>query len=97
MLARNFAVMTGVNAGLQCAIKKARGGVEDVKGRRVTCCAARALVPVTTAHFADAAVARSMAASFGAGAAFSLVSTIGAPVRAHADRSPRVRGSGCAD
>ena len=33
MLARNFAVMTGVNAGLQCAIKKARGGVEDVQGR----------------------------------------------------------------
>ena len=35
-LARNFAVMTGVNAGLQCAIKKARGGVEDVKGRCVS-------------------------------------------------------------
>jgi hypothetical protein len=33
VLARNFAVMTGVNAGLQCAIKKARGGVEDVQGR----------------------------------------------------------------
>ena len=45
VLARNFAVMTGVNAGLQCAIQKARGGVEDVKGRRVTCCVACALVP----------------------------------------------------
>ena len=56
VLARNFAVMTGVNAGLQCAIKKARGGVEDVQG--------------------------SMAASFGAGAAFSLVSAIGAPAAA---------------
>jgi hypothetical protein len=33
VLARNFAVMTGVNAGLQSAIKKARGGVEDVQGR----------------------------------------------------------------
>lgn len=40
VLGRNFAVMTGVNAGLQCAIKKARGGVEDVQGRRVTRCAA---------------------------------------------------------
>ena len=27
--------MTGVNAGLQAAIKKARGGVEDVQGRCV--------------------------------------------------------------
>ena len=45
VLARNFAVMTGVNAGLQCAIKKARGGVEDVKGRRVARRAAHALVP----------------------------------------------------
>ena len=35
VLARNFAVMTGVNAGLQAAIKKARGGVEDVQGRCV--------------------------------------------------------------
>jgi hypothetical protein len=41
VLARNFAVMTGVNAGLQCAIKKARGGVEDVQGR----CAPRACGP----------------------------------------------------
>ena len=45
--------MTGVNAGLQCAIKKARGGVEDLAG--------------------------SMASSFGAGAAFSLVSAVGTP------------------
>jgi len=42
VLARNFAVMTGVNAGLQCAIKKARGGVEDVKGRRAATHAAAA-------------------------------------------------------
>lgn len=56
VLGRNFAVMTGVNAGLQCAIKKARGGVEDVGG--------------------------SMAASFGAGACFSLVSAIGTPAAA---------------
>lgn len=61
VLARNFAVMTGVNAGLQCAIKKARGGKEDVQG--------------------------SMAASFGAGAAFSLVSAIGAPVRASCSKA----------
>lgn len=33
--ARNFAVMTGVNAGLSLAIKKARGGVEDVQGKYV--------------------------------------------------------------
>ena len=33
VLGRNFAVMTGVNAGLGCAIKKARGGVDDVQGR----------------------------------------------------------------
>lgn len=30
--ARNFAVMTGVNAGAALAIKHARGGVEDVRG-----------------------------------------------------------------
>uniref|UniRef100_A0A0C9S2Z5 TSA: Wollemia nobilis Ref_Wollemi_Transcript_16138_1217 transcribed RNA sequence n=1 Tax=Wollemia nobilis TaxID=56998 RepID=A0A0C9S2Z5_9CONI len=29
--ARNFAVMTGVNAGITCAMKRARGGVEDVQ------------------------------------------------------------------
>lgn len=30
--ARNFAVMTGVNAGAAMAIKHARGGKEDVRG-----------------------------------------------------------------
>lgn len=30
--ARNLGVFTGVNAGLSCAIKKARGGKEDVWG-----------------------------------------------------------------
>ena len=30
--ARNFAVMTGVNAGLSLAIKRYRGGVEDARG-----------------------------------------------------------------
>ena len=34
VLGRNFAVMTGVNAGLTCLIKKMRNGVEDVQGRR---------------------------------------------------------------
>lgn len=29
--ARNFAVMTGVNAGITCAMKRLRGGVEDVQ------------------------------------------------------------------
>lgn len=29
--ARNFAVMTGVNSGLACAMKRARGGVEDLQ------------------------------------------------------------------
>ncbi|KAJ7534541.1 hypothetical protein O6H91_13G098400 [Diphasiastrum complanatum] len=29
--ARNFAVMTGVNAGLTCAMKRLRGGVEDTQ------------------------------------------------------------------
>eukprot|EP00850_Spirogloea_muscicola_P008824 SM000048S16536 [mRNA] locus=s48:178821:180877:- [translate_table: standard] len=29
--ARNFAVMTGVNAGITCAMKRARGGVEDLQ------------------------------------------------------------------
>eukprot|EP00854_Cymbomonas_tetramitiformis_P017498 gene17498-20835_t len=32
VLGRNFAVMTGVNAGLAVAIKHYRGGVEDYKG-----------------------------------------------------------------
>jgi hypothetical protein len=49
VMARNFAVMTGVNAGLQCAIKKARGGVEDVQGRRV-----RASAFCNEAHAASA-------------------------------------------
>lgn len=30
--ARNFAVMTGVNAGLTMAVKKYRNGVEDARG-----------------------------------------------------------------
>lgn len=30
--ARNFAVMTGVNAGAAMAIKHARGGKDDVRG-----------------------------------------------------------------
>ena len=30
--ARNFAVMTGVNSGLSLAVKKYRGGVDDVRG-----------------------------------------------------------------
>lgn len=30
--AKNFAVMTGVNAGLSLAVKRYRGGVEDVRG-----------------------------------------------------------------
>lgn len=50
--ARNFAVMTGVNAGIATACRKARGGVEDVYG--------------------------TMIAAFGSGAAFSLVSGMGA-------------------
>lgn len=29
--ARNFAVMTGVNSGIACAMKRARGGVEDLQ------------------------------------------------------------------
>ena len=91
VLARNFAVMTGVNAGLQCAIKKARGGVEDVKGR----CAGRRAAEAprrssSAVCHANAAFARSMAASFGAGAAFSVVSAIGAPVRARCAAALRV-------
>eukprot|EP00244_Chara_vulgaris_P001220 TRINITY_DN1191_c0_g1_i1.p1 TRINITY_DN1191_c0_g1~~TRINITY_DN1191_c0_g1_i1.p1 ORF type:complete len:243 (-),score=42.97 TRINITY_DN1191_c0_g1_i1:44-772(-) len=50
--ARNFAVMTGVNAGISCAMRHARKGKEDVKN--------------------------SMVAAFGSGAAFSLVSGVGA-------------------
>lgn len=30
--ARNFAVMTGVNSGLNLAVKKYRGGVDDARG-----------------------------------------------------------------
>ncbi|XP_020106712.1 mitochondrial import inner membrane translocase subunit TIM22-like isoform X2 [Ananas comosus] len=50
--ARNFAVMTGVNAGISCVLRRIRG-VEDVQS--------------------------SMAAAFGSGALFSLVSGMGAP------------------
>ncbi|KAJ6820985.1 uncharacterized protein M6B38_332745 [Iris pallida] len=53
--ARNFAVMTGVNAGISCVMKRIRG-VEDVQG--------------------------SMAAAFGSGAMFSLVSGMGGPNQA---------------
>ncbi|KAI8475908.1 MAG: hypothetical protein J3K34DRAFT_17793 [Monoraphidium minutum] len=56
--ARNLGVFTGVNAGASLAIKKARGGKEDVWG--------------------------SMAASFGAGVAFSLVSGVPNPLQAAA-------------
>lgn len=50
--ARNFAVMTGVNAGISCVMKRVRGK-EDVQS--------------------------SMAAAFGSGAIFSLVSGMGGP------------------
>jgi hypothetical protein len=50
--ARNFAVMTGVNAGITCVLKRIRGK-EDVQS--------------------------SMAAAFGSGAIFSLVSGMGGP------------------
>ncbi|CAI7866146.1 unnamed protein product, partial [Closterium sp. NIES-54] len=36
--ARNFAVMTGVNAGITAAMKRARGGVEDLQTRCVLGC-----------------------------------------------------------
>lgn len=35
--ARNFAVMTGVQAGITCAMKRARGGVEDIQTRCSFC------------------------------------------------------------
>lgn len=50
--ARNFAVMTGANAGISCVMRRIRG-VEDVQG--------------------------SMAAAFGSGALFSIVSGMGSP------------------
>ncbi|KAG8064417.1 hypothetical protein GUJ93_ZPchr0004g38234 [Zizania palustris] len=50
--ARNFAVMTGANAGISCVMRRIRG-VEDVQG--------------------------SMAAAFGSGALFSIVSGMGTP------------------
>ncbi|XP_050238828.1 chloroplastic import inner membrane translocase subunit HP30-2 [Mercurialis annua] len=53
--ARNFAVMTGVNAGISCVMKRIRGK-EDVQS--------------------------SMAAAFGSGAMFSLVSGMGGPNQA---------------
>ncbi|XP_058786659.1 chloroplastic import inner membrane translocase subunit HP30-2-like [Vicia villosa] len=53
--ARNFAVMTGVNAGITCVLKRLRGK-EDVQS--------------------------SMAAAFGSGALFSLVSGVGGPNQA---------------
>ncbi|XP_020245427.1 uncharacterized protein LOC109823562 [Asparagus officinalis] len=53
--ARNFAVMTGVNAGISCVMKRIRG-VEDLES--------------------------SMAAAFGSGAMFSLVSGMGGPNQA---------------
>lgn len=70
--------MTGVNAGLAAAIKKARGGVEDVQGR----CVFSAFLSPLTQHRATADTSsfhRSMMASFGAGTCFQLVSTLGAP------------------
>ena len=48
--ARNFAVMTGVQAGLSLAIKHARGGVEDVRGACVPS------APVPHANHADIAL-----------------------------------------
>lgn len=51
--ARNIAVMTGVNAGILCALRRVRRGVDDVQN--------------------------SMAAGFGSGLAFSLVSGVNGP------------------
>ena len=31
--ARNFAVMSGANSGIACAMKRARGGVDDLQTR----------------------------------------------------------------
>nr|ACG46863.1 SAM domain family protein [Zea mays] len=50
--ARNFAVMTGANAGISCVMRRIRGK-EDIQG--------------------------SMAAAFGSGALFSIVSGMGTP------------------
>ena len=50
--ARNFAVMSGTNAGISCVMRRIRG-VEDIQG--------------------------SMAAAFGSGVLFSLVSGMGTP------------------
>ncbi|KAG0533213.1 hypothetical protein BDA96_04G173400 [Sorghum bicolor] len=50
--ARNFAVMTGANAGISCVMRRIRGQ-EDIQG--------------------------SMAAAFGSGALFSIVSGVGTP------------------
>lgn len=52
MQARNFAVMSGTNAGISCVMRRIRG-VEDIQG--------------------------SMAAAFGSGVIFSLVSGMGTP------------------
>lgn len=34
--ARNFAIMTGVNSGISCAMKRARGGIEDIQTSMVS-------------------------------------------------------------
>ncbi|CAM6091498.1 unnamed protein product [Calypogeia fissa] len=48
MQARNFAVMTGVNAGITCAMKRFRGGVEDVQTSMVAAFGSGAIFSVVS-------------------------------------------------
>lgn len=86
--ARNFAVMTGVNAGIAAAMKRARGGVEDWQSRyQLRSKTFRACFDVFqfVRLASDSHVIRlslfqnSMVSAFGSGIAFSLVSGIGGP------------------
>lgn len=85
MQARNFAVMTGVNAGLACVMKRIRGA-EDVQGRLVMDYGGEKLLPqfeisslvgnsIMTIDFFFCLF--SMVAAFGSGAMFSVVSGMG--------------------
>ncbi|THU50017.1 hypothetical protein C4D60_Mb06t15650 [Musa balbisiana] len=84
--ARNFAVMTGTNAGISCVMKRIRG-VEDMQGSMVAAFGSGAMFSLVSGmggpnQALNAVTSGLMVAAFGSGAMFSLVSGMGGPNQA---------------
>ncbi|OMO97732.1 Mitochondrial inner membrane translocase subunit Tim17/Tim22/Tim23/peroxisomal protein PMP24 [Corchorus olitorius] len=78
--ARNFAVMTGVNAGISCVMKRLRGK-EDVQSSHVLNFN-EILAEIQKFYDVIHSLRANMVAAFGSGAMFSLVSGLGGPNQA---------------